>query len=128
MLRKSFIIGFFALLVSCGSSTGVPTIGDDVPTQTTPLVSRVDPTAGTPGTPITIFGLGFSLAPPQNIIVLGDTAVAATSYQLLSAPTASEVEAITFDIPAGTTAGQTPVVVVVDNNPSNADVVLTVLP
>lgn len=120
---------YFAFLIAlsaCGSS-GL-NFPDDVPTDSPPVVSRVDPTAGAAGSQVTIFGLGFSDAAPNNIVVIGDAAVSATGYRLLDNPTSSEIEALTATVPTDATAGANSVAVVVYDNTSNSDVQFTVTP
>lgn len=127
MKMKIFVILSVVVFSSaCGASEG--SYPDDVPTQTSPLVSRVDPTGGSPGSQITIFGLGFSSAAPNNIVVIGGAAVAATAYTLIGNPTSTEIEALTATVPTGAAQGITSVAVVVYDNASNADVTFTVTP
>lgn len=112
-------------LVSCGSSDGFE---PDVPTDSPPIVTRVEPNSGGVGTEITLFGLGFSIAVPENIVIVGGIGASATSYRLLSNPTSSEIEALTVNVPAGAALGEGPIYVVVQGNVSNADVSFTVTP
>lgn len=99
-----------------------------MPTGTTPVVSTITPTTGPVGTVITINGLGFSDAPPNNIVIIGNIAVAAATYSLVAVPTATEIESLTATIPAGTTLGSNSIVVVVHENTSNSDISFTVTP
>jgi len=113
------------------SITACSTGGDDynanVPTNAPPIISRVEPNSGVPGDEITIFGFGFSVAFPDNIIVVGGAATSATSYNLLADPTSSEIESITFNVPAEAVKGEGAVFVEVYDNVSNTDVSFTVL-
>lgn len=126
MILRAFAIAVMLLVASCGDTS----IGfaPDVPTDSPPIVSRVDPNSGSVGDEITIFGLGFTVSVPENIVIIGDAAASATSYRLLSNPTSTEIEAITADVPIGAQQGEGPVVVLVHENVSNADVSFTVMP
>ena len=123
------ILAISVMLIALAAGCGSPSIfADDIPTNAPPIVSRVDPTSGSPGDTITIFGFGFSLVPPNNIVVIGGTATPATDYTLLDQPTATEIEALTVVVPDGAQAGESGVVVVVHDFSSNADVLFTVTP
>jgi len=119
---------FLALLSGCGGSGADGGFPDDVPTQVTPLVSRIDPATGPAGTAITIYGMGFSISYPNNIVVVGDAATSATGYALVSPPTADEIESITATVPDDAPLGDNSVYVVVYDNASNTDVTFTVTP
>ncbi len=108
-----------------GSESDYP---DDVPTQSPPIVSRVEPTSGPAGTVITIYGFGFSLNPAINVVIVGDAGASATDYQLVASPTANEIEQLTATVPADAAIGESGVVVVVYENASNADVLFDVTP
>ena len=125
MFRRFRLIAIACLpfAMACGSPVAFPS---DVPIDSPPIVSRVDPTEGSAGDIITIFGFGFSIVAPNNIIVIGDAASAATSYRLLESPTSTEIEAIEAPVPDQATEGETPVVVMVHESVSNADVLFTV--
>lgn len=99
-----------------------------VPTDSPPVISRVDPNSGAAGDEITIFGFGFTVSVPENIVIVGDAATTATSYRLLSNITADEIEAITATIPTDAQLGEGPIYVTVYENVSNADVSFTVTP
>jgi hypothetical protein len=127
MILKRLAIAVLPLLVaSCGgTSVGY---APDVPTDSPPIVSRVDPNSGGPGTEVEIFGFGYTISVPENIVVIGGVATNATSYRLLSNPTSIEIEAITADVPTNAQLGEGPIYVVVHDNVSNADVSFTVTP
>lgn len=111
-------------LAACG---GISSNYDfDVPTDAPPTVSRVDPAQGPVGTQVTIYGFGFSFIPEINIISMGIGAAVATSYNLLANPTSSEIESLAFTVPSNLAPGNYPVVVVVHDNASNADITFTV--
>ena len=127
MILKRLAIAILPLLVaSCGGST--TGYAPDVPTNSPPIVSRVDPNSGGPGSEVTIFGFGYTISVPENIVVIGGVATNATSYRLLSNPTSTEIEAITVDVPANANVGEGPIYVIIYDNVSNADVSFTVTP
>jgi len=131
MIRRRPYLCIFAslllcLLFSCGGEG--PNYYDDVVTGSPPIVSRVDPAAGAAGTQVTIFGLGFSYIIPTNIVTMGTVGAVAETYTILANPTATEIESITFTVPADLAPGEYPVVVVVHDTASNADVTFTVTP
>ena len=125
-LSKYLFLIVMLTFVGCGG------VGDfldsSVPSQTDPIITRIAPTAARAGDVVTIFGIGFSAAAPLNIIVIGSVEVAADSYTLLAAPTGSEVESITFTVPAGLTVGFSSIYVVVIDNPSNENLTITINP
>jgi len=114
------------LTAACGGTS--ENFAPDVPTNSPPLVSRVEPNSGGADAEVTIFGLGFTVSVPENIVVIGGVSTNATSYTLLSNPTSTEIEAITADVPADAQLGEGPIYVVVHENVSNADVSFTVTP
>lgn len=125
-MKRLFTAALLAAIAmaSCGGVSYNP----NVPTDSPPIVTRVDPNSGRAGDEITIFGLGFSIAYPENIVVVGNAPTGATSYSLLDNPTSDEIEAITFTVPADAEAGEGPVYVLVEGDSSNADVSFTVMP
>ncbi len=125
------LIRFTALMIAAiamSSCLGGDGFQPDVPTDSPPVVSRVDPNAGRPGDPITIFGFGFTTSFPENIVIIGGSATNATSYRLLTNPTETEIEAITANVPDEAIAGEGPILVQVHGNSSNSDVSFTVTP
>ncbi len=116
------------VVISCGGTSSDSGFFDDVPTGSSPVVSRLDPASGPVGTLVTIYGLGFSYIAPTNIIAMGTGAAVAESYSILAAPTTDEIETLTFTVPTGLAPGAYPVVVVVHEIPSNSDVQFTVTP
>ena len=120
------IVAAMVLLgASCGSGSDYDAT---VPTDSPPIVSRVDPNAGVASDEITLFGFGFTIAFPENIVVVGGGATSATSYRLLTNPTPTEIEAITFTVPADAVPGEGPIYVQVYGNASNTDISFTVVP
>lgn len=127
MKARPLIILAFIALTACGGQSP-DSYAPDVPTNAPPIVSSVDPNAGAAGDEITIFGLGFTVSVPENIVIIGGSATSATSYRLLSNPTSDEVEAITAVVPDNAALGEGPIYVQVHENTSNADVSFTVTP
>jgi len=125
-VKKACTAILFIALASL-SCVGSSDYNPNVPTDSPPIVSRVDPSAGMAGDMISIFGLGFSIAYPEDIVVVGGAATSATSYRLLDNPTDSEIEAITFIVPEEAEIGEGPIYVQVEGNSSNVDVSFTVI-
>lgn len=123
MQKSLATIAAFACLVSACGGSSFPA---DVATQTMPVVSQVDPSAGAPGDTITVFGFGFSSIPQSNVVVIGGAASAASEYRLLEEPTEAQIESITATVPEDAQAGEGSLVVLVHETPSNADVTFTV--
>ena len=121
------VVAVALALSACGTG-GAAEYPSDVPTNAPPTVSRVDPTSGPPGTTVTIYGFGFSIGPALNIVTIGESMAAATEYEILSSPTSDELESLTAVVPDDAVAGESPVVVLVHETPSNADVTFTVTP
>jgi hypothetical protein len=118
-------------IVLCSlSACGVGDLGIEgtVPTDTFPIVMRVSPDSGAAGETITVFGVGYSIIPNENILFLGEGASAATSYGLVTNGEPGEAEQLTFPVPAESLPGDQAVVVLVNENTSNADLSFTVLP
>lgn len=114
-------------LGGCGNAPTVE-LDESVPTQMTPVVTRVAPVAGRAGDVIVIFGMGFVAEAPQNIVLMGGAAATAATYGLASPAAAGEIEQLTFTVPAGASAGSTTVTVVAIDHVSNSDVAFTVNP
>ena len=129
-LIAAVFIGIVALtggMMACGSS-GPMQYASDVPTNAPPIVTRVDPTSGPIGTAVTIYGFGFSFAPDLNAITIGQAMAVADTYTFLEVPTSEEIESLTTTVPAEAVEGASPVVVLVHEIPSNADIFFTVTP
>lgn len=109
------------LLAACGSASGE--FSDTVPTQSTPFLTRTSPTDLQVNDTATIFGLGFSIVPEENVILLGEQEILAETYDLVDPFEAQngEVEKITFTVPANAAFGmQNLLVTVLENESSNA--------
>lgn len=113
----------------CGSS-GPPVYDETVPTQTDPIISRVDPGSGKAGETISIYGIGFSSAPGDNVVAIGPLTTFASSYSLVppAAATATEFEILTVVVPTGATGADLSVWVDVFDNISNTNVTFTIDP
>lgn len=118
------LVAVFLLSVGCGQ------LGDlfdsTVPLQTDPYVTRISPVAATAGDTVTVFGYGFSDVAELNVVIIGASAVVATSYSLVTPPVAGEIEAITFTVPAGLAIGANSIYVDVLDNVSNTNVSITI--
>lgn len=89
---------------------------------------RISPDSGAPGDSITVYGVGYSIIPNENLLFIGQGASAATSYDLVTNGQPGEVEQLTFTVPNESLPGTQPVILLVNDNSSNADVTFTVLP
>jgi hypothetical protein len=125
MHRLVIIMCFALALGACGTAS---LFSSDVVTQTPPTVSRVEPTSGPPGTEVTIYGFGYSIDTPINIVIIGGSGSSATEYQILGNPTPTEIETLTATVPDDAELGESSVVVVVHQNTSNTDVMFDVTP
>ncbi len=115
-----------AALLTAGCGSGA--FPGDVPSDSPPIVSRIEPNTGAPGEAITLYGVGYSYVPPNNIVIIGGAASTATDYRLLDNPTEGEVEAIDATVPAEAAGGEEGVVVMVGDNVSNSNITFTVTP
>lgn len=121
------LIGMF---IGCGSAAddSVEPFDASVATQVAPVVTRINPTFGRADDVITIVGVGFSVIPEDNIVLLTGSAALAFGYNAVDAAETGEVEELTFAIPTNATTGITSVIVNVYDNSSNSDVTLMVNP
>lgn len=124
-MRRILIIACVLVFSACGSSAP---FSPNVVTELPPTVSRVDPATGPVGTVIQIFGFGFSVAPPENVVIIGGSGVSAETYDLIVNPTSDEIEVLTATVPTDAALGDSSIVVVVGEHTSNADVMFTVTP
>lgn len=122
------LLSVLATLLIGGCGDAQSDVSNTAPTGVTPVVTRLDPTTATAGDTVTIFGAGFSVVPTANIIVIGNIAVAASTYAVVDPPAAGEVEQLTFIVPTGLTTGADAVLVLVEDAVSNTNVQLTVNP
>lgn len=121
--------------VSCGNSSGTDSALDSsVVTGLPPVISTITPAVASlaAGTVVTISGYGYSISAPSNVLTVTDgttsAAVSASSYTLVAAATATDIEALTFVIPPTAPLGVLNVFVTVLNNSSNNNLTLTVVP
>lgn len=100
-----------------------------VVTSLPPVISTITPAAASiaGGTVVTISGFGYCTAAPMNVITIGTAAASAATYGLVAAATATDIESLTFTLPATTPVGAQTVFVTVVGNTSNT-VTLTVTP
>lgn len=119
-----FLCAAVFLSAGCGKSGDL--FDATIPTQTDPILTRINPTVATAGDSVTVFGIGFSIAAELNIVVIGDNEIAADNYTLLANPSGDEVESITFTVPAGIAPGTYAIYVIVIDNPSNTDLTITI--
>ncbi len=125
-----------ALLPHCGEDApwsgggqSSPSYDACVVTGLPPTISTITPTTASisAATVVTISGYGYCFNFPSDVITIGTSATVATSYALVAAPTASDIESLTFTLPAGTPLGSQSVYVTVMGNTSNSTT-LTVTP
>ena len=109
------ILGYAA----CGGRGSV--FSDDIPTETMPLIARVNPTTGPAGSVVQIFGIGFSEVPAQNVVIVGSIATTATDYALVAPPANDEIEKLTVTIPGTLSAGEHAITLLIHENPSNSN-------
>ncbi len=112
------------LIMSCGSGTPY---SPDVVTDSPPTIMRVEPAQGVAGSQVTIFGFGFSIEIANNVVIIGEQAVSAQEYNLLTNPTNGELESIVFTVPANLAVGVYDLLVLVNEEPSNTDQTFEVL-
>lgn len=125
ILGVLILAAFFA--VGCGSGGG-DAFDSSVQLQVTPVVTRTAPTSAAVGDTVNIFGAGFSAVPGYNVIIIDGVETLANTYALAPAPSGAEVEQITFVVPAGVSVGTHTVLVYVVDNPSNANITITITP
>lgn len=107
------------LFLGCGSSSETNLFDASISTQAFPLINRANPTSGRVGDTITIFGFGFSNGAANNIVTGGGQPTTAATYALVTNPTSSEIEQLTFTIPTGAATGAGNLFVTVFENTSN---------
>lgn len=112
---------------ACGDPSTI-VVDSNVPTASLPLIARIAPTSGSVGSTVSLFGLGFSVAPEENIIFVGTSATSANTYTLTGGGNPAEIEEITFTVPGDLVGGTYSVFVEVLGNPSNADMSFAVTP
>src|SRR5262245_29761459 len=118
-LLKKFLWGgiFPLLLAACGGEGG----GTTVVSQ--PILNAALPDHASSGQTVTLQGTGFSVDPNENIVVFGGTSAASLSYRLIplnQLPGSGAVEEVTFQVPSAAAPGATSLLVLVQENPSNA--------
>ena len=127
MLQQLLFLALFPLLfTSCGG--GGPQFSDNVPTQSIPIVERLDPTTLSRGDTLSIFGFGYSFVPAENVITIGSASAVAESYTLINDPNPGEIEEITVTVPNTTPIGENTVFIIIGENASNSNLTITVQP
>lgn len=131
MLLLGVIMGCGGDLIDFGGGGDASITFDPcVVTGLPPVISTITPAAASiaGGTVVTISGYGYCNAAPMNVVTIGTAAVSATSYGLVAAPTATDIESLTFTLPATTPVGVQTVFVTVVGSTSNTNLTLTVTP
>ena len=117
---------FCLCLNSCGGDTAQ--FSETVPTQSIPIIQRLNPTILSRGDTLSVFGFGFSLIPQENVISIGNTAIAAASYALADTGNEGEIEVLTVTIPNDTPLEESSVFVIVNGEISNSNLTITIQP
>jgi len=124
-MRRYFVVVLFCLCcLSCGGAD--EPFDPTVSTQAYPYINRINPVAATAGDAVNIFGFGYSAAAELNVVIINGVEALATNYTLLAAPTSTEIERLTFTVPAGIAAGTYDIYVFVLGNVSNTNVQITI--
>ncbi len=129
MGKKSRTIFFLFIVLGAGIAAcggRGRTFSDDIPTQSFPRISRVDPAAGPAGSVIRIYGAGFSDVAANNVVIIGSASTPATDYSLANPATSDEVEVLTATVPADLAAKVHPVTLLVHETASNNNKTFTI--
>jgi hypothetical protein len=121
-----YALALIIYLMICGCGSGATKFSETVPTQSIPIIKRVEPTTVTRNATLSLFGFGFSVIPSENIVSLGNTATVATSYALAETGNEGEIEVLQITVPADADLGENLIFMTVDNVASNADQKATV--
>lgn len=114
-------------LTACGGATD-PLFEAHVPSGAPPIIQRIAPTTAASGDELTVFGVGFSVVPAENVLHIGEATVVASEYAVVASGAEGEAEALTFMVPPQVVVGEHTVFVTVLANASNANVELTITP
>lgn len=129
MSKRWLLLGLFLLGGSaCGDLTGTDPVGAEIPSGAPPVITRLDPESAAAGSELNVFGVGFALHAPLNVLSIDSYSLLASEYTLLAAPADGEVEQLTFTVPDDIAAGEYAVLLIVDGSPSNGDLSFTVTP
>ena len=115
------LLALVLILTSCGSSDFSPQIIEQ------PFINFVSPNPAAPGDTVEIHGFGFSPAAPTNIVILGDTALVAASFNFSTTPTSQDLETLGLIIPSDFTPGTYALTLMVEDQFSNT-VTLVITP
>ena len=113
-------------LISCGSD--LPQLSATIPTQTPPVIQRLDPATLARGATLSVFGFGYSIVPEENIVTIGARSQVAESYDVVANGANGEAEVLTLTLPQDLPIGDQTVFVIVQGRTSNADLTVTVQP
>ena len=101
--------------IGCGA-LGRPGVDSHVVSSPgVPILVSVAPEAASAGNSVTLQGQGFSFVAQENVVVVGDASTVADQYLIAEDGT----ESLTFTLPDSASAGETQVLVVVEDNASN---------
>jgi len=114
---RFFILLSLILLWACGKNDE---LNPNVVTSQPVLIAAL-PSQGAPGSTVTLQGVGFSIVPNENIIILDNTSAQALTHRFVdpSLPNGA-TEEITFQVPANAVPGTTGLFLLVLENPSNS--------
>ncbi|MBI2335622.1 MAG: hypothetical protein HYU97_02530 [Deltaproteobacteria bacterium] len=121
MVSKILKLVLVLILANCGSSELSPQVIEQ------PFINFVSPNPASLGDTVEIHGFGFSPAAPTNIIILGDTALVAASFNFSTTPTSQDLETLGLVIPPDFTPGTYALTLVVEDEISNT-ISLTISP
>jgi hypothetical protein len=115
-MKKIFGLFFiFILFTACGSGSEN---SNTVSSQ--PVLIAALPDSAAIGATVTLQGIGFSITPNENIVVVGGATAVALTHQFINPLPNGAIEEITFQIPSNAEVGSGNVFVLVSENPSNS--------
>ncbi|MBI1909407.1 MAG: hypothetical protein HYS22_04480 [Deltaproteobacteria bacterium] len=88
----------------------------------------MDPQSLHRGETLTLYGNGFSIAPAENTVILGNRSVNGSSYGLNDGTVEGAAEKLTVTIPNDLPDGEQGVTLSVLGNNTNSDLKITILP
>lgn len=114
------------MTAGCGSSSDV--LSPTILSQSPPLLKAVDPVTAGPGDQVTLYGIGFSAAAPENVVILGDATATADSYAINDPVTHDSSEKLIFTVPANAPTGEQTISLLIFGEISNANFTITITP